>query len=210
MNTESLFAQLHDEGVVAVLRSPDVATALDVADACARGGVHAIEVTYSVPAAADAISALADRADLLVGAGTVLTEQQAAEAIDAGARYIVAPTYSTTVLACCQKAGVPYIPGCMTVNEMQTAHEAGCEVVKFFPASEFTPGFIKAVHAPLPDLKIMPTGGIDLANGADWIAAGAFALGVGGKLTKLGDDGLTGVTERARGFIEQVRLGRAR
>ncbi|MGI6031868.1 MAG: bifunctional 4-hydroxy-2-oxoglutarate aldolase/2-dehydro-3-deoxy-phosphogluconate aldolase [Coriobacteriales bacterium] len=209
MDTTELFDTLHNEGIVAVLRSPDVKTALSVAGACAQGGVHAIEVTYSVPGAAEAISELSASPELIVGAGTVLTAEQAKEAIAAGARYIVAPTYSADVLARCAEGGVPYIPGCMTVNEMYTAHTAGCEVVKFFPASSFDPGFIKAVHAPLPDLKIMPTGGISIDNAAAWISAGAFALGAGGKLTKLGEDGLAGVTKRAREFRAAIDATRS-
>lgn len=212
MDTDELLENMHDEGIVAVLRSESVEQAVEVARACQAGGVHFIEVTFSVPDAAEAISALSEAGEQgpgAIGAGTVLTAVQARAAIEAGAQFIVAPNYSPKVLACCEEHGVPYIPGCMTVNEMVDAHSAGCAVVKFFPASEFTPGFIKAVHAPLPQLKIMPTGGISLENAGSWIRAGAFALGAGGKLTKLGEDGLAGVTMRARAYIEAVQKARA-
>lgn len=207
MEADELLATMHDEGVVAVLRSSSVTQAVEVARACERGGVHFIEVTFSVPDAADAIRSLAksdggDRAT--VGAGTVLSAVQAQSAIDAGAEFIVAPTYSPEVLSCCEANDVPYIPGCMTVNEMMAAHRAGCQVVKFFPASEFSPGFIKAVHGPLPQLNIMPTGGIGLENAADWIRAGAHSLGIGGNLTKLDETGLDGIAERAREYLEIV------
>lgn len=209
-SNQELFETMHEEGVVAVLRSESVEQALDVARACVAGGVRFIEVTFSVPDAAGAIRALSEDAKTgaIVGAGTVLTVEQAGEAIAAGARFIVAPVYSPEMLALCQEKDVPYIPGCMTVNEMFAAQQAGCPVVKFFPASQFTPGFIKAVHAPLPTLDIMPTGGINLDNAAEWIAKGAFALGVGGNLTTVGDDGLAGITKRAAAYREQVRAGR--
>lgn len=210
MQTRDLFETMHDEGVVAVLRSESVEQALAVADACVSGGVHFIEVTFSVPDADAAIRALNedDASRAIVGAGTVLTVDQANKAADAGASFIVAPIYDEEVLALCQQRELPYIPGCMTVNEMYRAHLAGCEVVKFFPSSQFSPGFIKAVHAPLPQLNIMPTGGIDLDNAAQWISKGAFALGVGGNLTTVGDDGLAGITERAAAYREQVSRGR--
>lgn len=207
---QDLLETMHEEGVVAVLRSESVDAALDVARACIAGGVHFIEVTFSVPNAADAIRALvADPSSgAIVGAGTVLDTAQAQEAIEAGALFVVAPIYSPDVLALCQEHGVPYIPGCMTVNEMHAAQQAGCEVVKFFPASEFSPGFIKAVHAPLPTLNIMPTGGINLQNAAEWISKGAFAIGVGGNLTTVKDEGLAGITKCAAAYREQVRIGR--
>ena len=210
MDNQRMLSAMYDKGVVAVLRSASVEQALQVARACLEGGVNFIEITFSVPGAAEAIAALAHEmhGEAYIGAGTVVSEEQAREALAAGARFIVAPTYNTGVLDICKQADVPYIPGCMTVNEMQTATLAGCEVVKFFPASEFSPGFIKAVHAPLPNLKIMPTGGIDLENTAQWIAAGAFAVGVGGKLTKIGDDGLEGISSRATAYLERVRRGR--
>lgn len=205
-----LLETMHEEGVVAVLRSESVEAAIEVARACIAGGVHFIEVTFSVPSAVDAIRALAadTTLDVAVGAGTVLDVDQATAAADAGASFIVAPIYSPEVLAFCKGRDIPYIPGCMTVNEMYAAQQAGCPVVKFFPSSEFSPGFIKAVHAPLPTLNIMPTGGINLDNAAEWIAKGAFALGIGGNLTTVRDDGLEGITQRAAAYIEQVRIGR--
>lgn len=212
MENEELLDNMHEDGIVAVLRSTSVGQAVAVARACQAGGVRFIEVTFSVPDAAEAISALVEDGSTeakTIGAGTVLTAVQAQNAIDAGAGFIVAPNYSPEVLACCEENGVPYIPGCMTVNEMVAAHRAGCAVVKFFPASEFSPGFIKAVHAPLPQLKIMPTGGVTLENAGSWIRAGAFALGVGGNLTKLGNDGVSGVAARARAYVETIGNARA-
>ena len=210
MDSQSVLKSMRKEGIVAVLRSASVEEAMKVAHACLSGGVHFIEVTFSVPGAAKAIEAIASEADndAIVGAGTVICADQAREAIAAGAQFIVAPTYDTEVLDVCREANIPYVPGCMTVNEMQTAHKAGCEVVKLFPASEYSPGFIKAVHAPLGQLQIMPTGGINLDNTAQWISKGAFAVGVGGNLTKIEDDGIDGITKRAAAYREQVRIGR--
>lgn len=202
------FEAMREQGVVAVLRSESVEQAVTVAEACLAGGVQLIEVTFSVPNAASAIRALSS-GDALVGAGTVLTCAQAEEALAAGACFLVGPTFNPNIVPLAAQAGVPYVPGCMTVNEMQTAHEAGCPAVKLFPSSAFAPSFIKAVHAPLPHLNIMPTGGISVENTAAWIAAGAFCVGVGGNLTKLGSEGTEGITRAARAYREQVALGRA-
>lgn len=210
MDNHDVLAAMREEGVVAVLRSTSIDEAVQVAHACLSGGIHFIEITFSVPGAARAIEAIASEAgsDAIVGAGTVIYADQAREAISAGARFVVSPVYDTAVLDVCLDANIPYIPGCMTVNEMQAAHSAGCEVVKLFPASEYSPGFIKAVHAPLGHLQIMPTGGINLDNTAEWISKGAFAVGVGGKLTKIGEDGVDGIAKRAAAYREQVRIGR--
>lgn len=207
-----LFARMHEEGAVAVLRSKSAESALEVARACVQGDVHFIEVTFSVPDAASAIAAIGadDSLDAVCGAGTVLSVEQAQSAVDAGARFIVSPVFDAQVAAFCRGCGVPYVPGCMTPTEMHNAQLAGCRLVKFFPSSAFNPSFIKAVHAPMPDLAIMPTGGIDLTNAADWIAAGAFALGVGGNLTTLGADGAEGIVRRAAAYRAQVREGRRR
>lgn len=202
------FDKMREQGIVAVLRSESVEQAYSVAQACVAGGVELVEVTFSVPDAAAAIRALVG-GEAFVGAGTVLTSVQANAALDAGARFLVGPTYNPEIATIAKNAGVPYVPGCMTPNEMQTAYEAGCEAVKLFPSSSFDPGFIKAVHAPLPHLNIMPTGGINLENTAAWIAAGAFCVGVGGNLTKMGSDDLAGITAAAKAYREQVALGRA-
>lgn len=208
MTAKEILNQMQTCGVIAVLRSKSVEQALRVADACIKGGVNFIEVTFSVPDAAAAINALKDT-QAFIGAGTVITDEQAKRAMDAGAKYLVAPNFNAQVLECAKDAKVPYVPGCMTVNEMQHAYECGCELVKLFPASEFKPSFLKAVHAPLPHLNIMPTGGINVENTADWIANGAFAVGVGGNLTKVVDDNYSAITQAAQNYREKVRIGRS-
>ena len=207
MDKQAVLAAMHDQGVVAVLRSDSAEQAIQVAEACHAGGVELIEVTFSVPGADRAIAALAN-AGYTVGAGTVLNRDQAQAAVAAGAQFIVAPTFDISLTGYCTGAGVPYCPGCMTVNEMFAAHEAGCEVVKLFPASEFTPSYIRAIHAPLPNLHIMPTGGINYNNVGDWIKAGAYCVGIGGNLTTVGEDGLAGITERAAKYLELVKQAR--
>ena len=207
MTSSAVLEAMREQGVVAVLRSKSTEEAQHVAQACFNGGVSIIEVTFSVPQAAEAIRAI-ESVELTVGAGTVTTAAQAAEAIEAGAKFLVAPNFSDAVAAVAREASVPYIPGCMTVTEMTRALDAGCPAVKLFPASEFTPGFIKAVHAPLPNLQIMPTGGINLQNTADWIAAGAFCVGVGGNLTRVVDGNYAAITEAARGYRQAVDEGR--
>lgn len=207
MDKKAILQAMHDQGIIAVLRSESAEQAVQVAEACVAGGVELIEVTFSVPNADRAISALA-QAGHIVGAGTVLTVDQAMAATAVGAQFVVAPTFDASIAAYCAGAGVPYIPGCMTVNEMYQAHEVGCEVVKLFPSSEFTPSYIKAVHAPLPGLHIMPTGGVSLDNVDEWIAAGAYCVGVGGNLTKIGEGGTDAITALAREFVAAIDQAR--
>ena len=208
MNKQTVLDNMGKQGIVAVLRSESVEQAMRVAHSCKAGGVHIIEITFSVPDAAQAIQALVADADLIVGAGTVLTVEQAQLAVKAGAAFLVAPTFNREIATFAAKEGIAYIPGCMTVTEMQNASEAGCSAVKLFPASEYSYGFIRAVKAPLPHLNIMPTGGVSLANAADWIAAGAFCIGVGGNLTKVVSGNYEAITQAAKDYcvcIEQAR-----
>jgi len=207
MDKQAILEAMHKQGIIAVLRSESAEQAIKVAQACAEGGVELIEVTFSVPNADVAISALS-KAGYTVGAGTVLTVDQAMAATAVGAQFIVAPTFDHSIAAYCAGAGVPYIPGCMTVNEMYQAHSVGCEVVKLFPSSEFSPSYIAAVHAPLPDLHIMPTGGVSLDNVGSWIAAGAFCVGVGGNLTKLGEGGTEAIVQTAKAFTQAIAAAR--
>ena len=208
MDAQTLLETISDQGIVAVLRSRSVEQALEVARACLLGTVRSIEVTFSVPQADEAIAALVREGDAVVGAGTVLTIEQAQLAHAAGAAFIVGPNFDPQIARFCAEVEVPYIPGCMTVNEMLAANKAGCEVVKLFPSNQFDPSFLEAIHAPLPELKIMPTGGIDLDNTASWIAAGAFAVGVGGNLTKVIDGDYGRITRAARDYREQISIGR--
>src|SRR5699024_6772527 len=138
------------------------------AEACVNGGVKTLEVTWTVAGAPGLLESLnEDYADVIVGAGTVIDSETARIAILSGARFIVSPGFNKDTAKLCNRYGIPYLPGCMTVNEMLHAAEYGASVVKLFPGSVFTPSFIKNIHGPLPHIDIMPTGGITIENAAD-------------------------------------------
>ncbi len=205
--------RITDVGVVAVVRATTAEEAFQIAEACIKGGLPAIELTFTVPNADQVIKKLAqtiDPKDLILGAGTVLDAKTTQIAIDAGAKYIVSPGFDLESAQLCQKLGVPYMPGCLTITEMLTAQKAGAEVVKLFPGSAFGPGYVKAVKGPLPNINIMPTGGVSLDNVEQWIKNGVVAVGVGGELTapaKTGD--FEGVTANAKAFVEAVKRARS-
>ena len=171
-------------GVVAVIRLQDPARLRAVIDAIAAGGVRAIEVTMTVPRAIEMIREIAPSlpADVWFGAGTVLDADTAKRVVDAGARFVVSPVFRRDVISACHAREVPSMPGCLTPTEILDAWEAGADIVKVFPATTFGPGYLKDVRAPLPQVKLMPTGGVTLDNAGDWIRAGAVAVGVGSAL----------------------------
>jgi 2-dehydro-3-deoxyphosphogluconate aldolase/(4S)-4-hydroxy-2-oxoglutarate aldolase len=176
--------QIEQLGVVAVIRLKDPRRLRATVDALADGGVRALEVTMTVPRAVDLIAELAPTlpAGFLLGAGTVTDVATARAVIDAGAAFVVGPVFRPAVIAACHERGVPAMPGCFSPTEILEAHEAGADIVKVFPATMLGPQFIKDVRAPLPQVKLMPTGGVTLDNAGDWIAAGAVAVGVGSAL----------------------------
>ena len=177
-------AQIEALGVVAVIRLKDPGKLRAVVDAMAEGGVRALEVTMTVPGAVDLIRALAPSLPdgFLLGAGTVTDAATAYAVIDAGARFVVGPVFRPDVIAACHERDVPAMPGCFSPTEILAAHECGADVVKVFPATSLGPQFIKDVRAPLPQVKLMPTGGVSLDNAHDWIRAGAVAVGLGSAL----------------------------
>lgn len=180
----SQLQQILDGGIVAVVRSPDSQQLVEVARALADGGIFAVEITLSVPNALDVLrqvrAALGDR--LLLGAGTVLDSETARAVLLAGAEYIVAPTLNLDVIRLCKRYGKLVMPGAFTPTEILTAWEAGADIVKVFPADVVGPAFFKAVRAPLPQVRLMPTGGVNLETAAEFLKAGACCLGVGGQL----------------------------
>src|SRR5258708_1551582 len=184
MSKESQLRQVLDCGIVAVVRSPDSQQLVEVARALADGGVSVVEITMSVPNARDVLrqvrQALGDR--LLLGAGTVLDPETARAVLLAGAEYIVSPTLNLDVIRLCKRYGKLVMPGAFTPTEILTAWEAGADIVKVFPAEVVGPAFFKAVRAPLPQVRLMPTGGVNLETAADFIKAGACCLGIGGQL----------------------------
>ena len=206
-------ARIEREGIVAVIRLDSATVLPRLVEALAAGGVRAIEVTMTVPGAIEAIRHLASSApdDLLLGAGTVLDPDTARRAIDAGARFVVAPVFRPAVIAACHAGGVPAIPGCYTPTEILNAWDAGADIVKVFPANGLGPSFLKDVRAPLPQVKLMPTGGVSIDNAGEWLRAGAVAVGVGSalvdaRLVATGD--LAAITERAGRIVANVRAAR--
>ena len=176
--------------VVAIVRGFDADVCLRLAEVYAQNGIGLVELTFDQsrpdgPArTAEAIRALSTHFgdDLLVGAGTVLTERQVVQARDAGAKYIIAPNVDARVIAAAVANGLAAMPGAMTPSEIVTAYNAGASVIKVFPASLLGPAFIKAVKAPLPHIPLMAVGGVGAANAADFIKAGCVGIGVGGSL----------------------------
>jgi len=186
MSRADITAQIEDVGVVAVIRMKDPARLRAVVDALADGGVRALEVTMTVPRAVELIRELAPTmpAGFLLGAGTVVDAATAQAVIDAGARFVVSPVFRPDVIRACHERDVPVMPGCFSPTEILNAHDAGADVIKVFPATMLGPQFVKDVRAPLPQVKLMPTGGVTLDNAGDWIRAGAVAVGVGSALVE--------------------------
>lgn len=206
MKKSQILARLETAGVVAVVRENNTEDALKAAQAVVAGGIHGLEVTFSVPNADQVIAQLKERYQaeqaVIVGAGTVLDVVTARLAIMAGAEFIVSPNFDQATAELCNLYQVPYLPGCMTITEMQRAMMSGVEVVKLFPANNFDPQFIKSVKAPLPQVNLMPTGGINLTNLLDWKQVGALMVGVGGNLFKgVADQDYEKVTETARAYM---------
>ncbi len=201
-------------GVVAVIRLQDSNKLRGVVDALAAGGVRALEVTMTVPGAIRLIEEIAPTlpGEFQLGAGTVLDTETARLAILAGARYIVAPVFRPEVVQMCHRYDVAAMPGCFTPTEILAAWETGADVVKVFPATALGPGYFKDVRGPLPQVKLMPTGGVSLENAGTWIKAGAVAIGVGtamvdARAVAAGD--WAAITAKAKAFVEAVAAARA-
>jgi 2-dehydro-3-deoxyphosphogluconate aldolase / (4S)-4-hydroxy-2-oxoglutarate aldolase len=201
-------------GLVAVVRAESSEQAIKIADACLKGGVAAIEITFTVPGAVDVIKDLArtyKSGELIIGAGTVLDPETARTAILAGAEYVVSPCLNIETIKLCNRYQIPVMPGAMTIKEVVEAMEAGADIVKVFPGEAFGPSFIKAVKGPLPQAPLMPTGGVSLDNVGEWIKAGCVAVGVGGNLTagaKTGD--YESITRIGKQFIEKISQARGK
>lgn len=205
---------VRETGIIAIMRAQSSDQLIAAADAIRAGGVRVIEVTMTTPGALSVITAATKKYgnEVLFGAGTVLDAETARAAILAGAGFIVAPTLNLDVIRLCNRYSVPVMPGCATPTEMLTAWEAGADMIKLFPADVGGPDLIKAILAPLPQLQIVPVGGVDLNTAAAFIRKGAVALGVGGSLInqKLLDSGdMAELSRRATAFIDEVKKGRS-
>lgn len=213
MDKELVLTKICDSGVVAVVRAENDEKAKRIADACLEGGVPAIELTFTVPMAHKVIEELAKEysgGEMILGAGTVMDSETARIAILSGAQYIVSPYFNAETVRLCNRYRVPCMPGAMTIKEVVEAMESGADIVKVFPGEAFGPKILKAIKGPVPQAKMMPTGGVDLSNVGEWIKAGAVAVGAGGSLTKGAKTGdYKAITETAKEFIAKVKEARA-
>jgi len=202
-----------ESGIIAIIRSDSAAGLVETAWALAAGGVRAIEVTMTTPGALEAIAAAAreNRGDFLIGAGSVLDADSARQAIAAGAEFLVMPCVNLGAIQEARRAGKVVCPGAFTPTEIASAWHAGADIVKVFPASTVGPAYIKAVRAPLPHVRLMPVGGVDLENVAAYIAAGACAVAVGGNLVSapvIARGDWARITETARRYVAAVTAAR--
>jgi 2-dehydro-3-deoxyphosphogluconate aldolase / (4S)-4-hydroxy-2-oxoglutarate aldolase len=214
MSKSETISRIIQTGLIPVVRAESSDIAMRAINAIKRGGLSVLEITMTVPGAIRVIEEVAKRFgnEAIVGAGTVLDSETARACIMAGAQFIVSPAIDLDTIACCRRDSIPVMPGALTPSEVVAAWKAGADFVKIFPANAVGgASYIKALKAPLPQIALVPTGGVTLATAADFIKAGAAALGVGSDLVdtkaiRAGDDKV--ITERTRQFIEIVKSAR--
>ena len=202
-------------GIVAVIRASSGELLVDVAEALVAGGVEVMEVTFTVPGAVRVLERVADKLGdrILLGAGTVLDPETARIAILAGAEFIVSPSTNLDVIATCKRYGKLIMPGAFTQTEVVTAWQAGADIVKIFPADVHGAKYLKALRGPLPQVRMMPTGGVNLETAADFLKAGACALGVGGQMIEpdaVARGDMARIQSLSRQFVDKVAEVRAK
>lgn len=210
MRKEQIVEKLREIGLVPVLRAESEEQALGIASAIAAGGVTVLEITMTVPGAIRVMSRLTkDRPDILIGAGTVLDAETARMCMLEGAQFVVSPALNLRTIEMCHRYSIPVLPGALTPTEVVTAWQAGADVIKVFPASALGGAkYLKSLKAPLPQVEMIPTGGVSLATAKEFLEAGSFALGVGADLvdTKAMAEGKPEkITESAKKYLEIVR-----
>jgi len=209
---DKIIARIKESGLVAVIRAENSEQAAKITDACIEGGVAAIEITFTVPGAHKVIEDLAKKyspGEIIIGAGTVLDPETARIAILSGAQYVVSPCLNVDTVKLCNRYQIACMPGAMTIKEVVECMEAGADIVKIFPGELFGPAIIKSIKGPIPQAQLMPTGGVNVDNVAEWIKAGAVAVGAGSSLTagaRKGD--YASITALAKQFMEKIREAR--
>jgi 2-dehydro-3-deoxyphosphogluconate aldolase / (4S)-4-hydroxy-2-oxoglutarate aldolase len=216
MNRESQLKRVLDCGIVAIVRCQESRKLVEVAQALADGGVDVVEITMSVPGALEVLKqvrqSLGDR--IVLGAGTVLDAETARAVVLAGADFVVSPTLARDVIRLCRRYDKLVFPGAFTPTEILSAWEAGADIVKVFPAEVVGPAFFKALRGPLPHIRLMPTGGVDLRTATDFIRAGACCLGIGGQLIEpasVAEEDFGRIRDLARKYrtmVDQARAGK--
>lgn len=198
MNKNDILNCIEINKLVAVIRGSNAQEAIEVSRSTLKGGIKVIEITYTTPDIEEVFKNI-KKTEALIGAGSVLDAETARHAILHGAKFIVSPHFKKEISIVCNRYGIPYLPGAMTVKEIVTAKEYGVDIIKLFPANHFQPSFISAVHGPVPDVKIMPTGGINKKNLREWLDAGAVSVGIGSDLTKaynnFGEEGVINLSK---------------
>jgi len=215
MDREQIVKLLIDGGAVAVIRLSDPRKLINVAEAIYKGGVTGIEITTTVPNAIQVIENASKEIGsyMNVGVGTVLNTETAQKAIDAGAKYVVSPIFKKEIIEAAHRNEIPAIPGAFTPTEIQSAYECGADIVKVFPADVVGMAFFKGVLAPLPHLRLMPTGGVTLTNAGDWLKAGACAVGVGTALldkAAIASENYQVLTDNAKILMESISRARGK
>lgn len=213
MSKEQTIAAIREKGIVAVIRADGEAELLDTTVALNQGGVKALELTMTSPGALDVLKEVSRRltGEAILGIGSVLDAETARLAILAGAQFVVSPILNYDIITMCQRYSIPCIPGAFTPTEILNAWQAGADVVKVFPATKLGPGYLKDIKGPLPQVKLTPTGGINLENTGDFIRAGAEFVGVGGALVNkelIKSKNWTALSSLATQFIDEVRKAR--
>ncbi|MGI1734216.1 bifunctional 2-keto-4-hydroxyglutarate aldolase/2-keto-3-deoxy-6-phosphogluconate aldolase [Streptococcus uberis] len=209
MTKSEIISQLLTQKLVVVIRGNTEEEAYEASKACIAGGITAIEIAYSNNKASQVIEHLTNdyinSKNVIVGAGTVLDAVTARMAILAGAKFIVSPAFSAETAKICNLYAIPYLPGCMTLTEITTALEYGCELVKLFPGGTIGQDFISSIKVPLPQVQVMVTGGVNSENAKEWLQAGASAIGIGGEFNKLALEGrFQDITIKASEFRNKV------
>lgn len=204
-----MLTQLKENYFFAVVRGKTAEDAIEIAKHAVLGGICNIEITYSTPNASKVISKLSDDfkddTSVVIGAGTVMTTELAKEAIAAGSKFLVSPHFSKEIADIANQEGNLYFPGCATATEIVTAMNASCPIIKVFPGGVVGPGFIKDIHGPIPEVDLMPSGGISVDNVKEWKNAGAVAVGVGSALaSKVATEGYDSVTRIAQSFVSAL------
>ena len=213
MSRDETLRRIHQAGVIGIFRVDSAQGCIPAMDALVRGGLRVFEVTMTTPGALDVISDARAKYgdDALVGAGTVLERADAEKAVAAGAQFVVSPSLDREVLGFCSAEGVVSCPGTFTATEIVQAWKWGADLIKVFPVSQVGPGYIKAIRAPLPQVRLVPTGGVDAGNLGEYLAAGAFAVGIGGGLIPpkaVAEGRYDKITEAAAAVVDAVKRAR--
>ena len=196
-----ILSELKANGIVAVVRGKSHEEARGYMEACLRGGIKSLELTYTIPNVCELIKEYSSHEEALIGVGSVLNAKMASDAIEAGAKYVVSPGYSEEVNKVCKEMNVLYLPGCMTVGEIMKAMDAGNKMIKLFPGDAFGAKYVKAIKAPIPNVEIMPTGGVSVDNIEEWFANGVSCVGVGSSLIK---GSLEDIENTAKAFMKKM------